>query len=413
LEHEAIAVPRSRQYDPGDLRKSKTSVHFDRLIEEGPPPEDVIGTYPGIGVMSELIDGLDQVVDFEGRLIKPEPNSQRTLDLASRYAPEGACLPFKLIMGNLMQSLDRGANTVGMITECGPCRLGFYSLAMRMIFSDLGLGNGWLEFDDANMRKGYVQRFRDSFRKTHGRGPSLWTVLIGFVVGLQRISAVERLQQERNRLLVYEREKGEVLDVYKRGLRAIQQTETPFQMRRARRAAFKALRAVPVDMTRDAVRVVLTGEVYCIVDPFANGDVEMRLARLGAEPVRVLWQVNYLLSKLHLDHFKRISHHKALRAAKKYLPEDIGGDCNSNVGHALLGHQRGDDGMVHIKPFGCMLEFVAENILRSVEKDTGFPILSLTLDDLTGEERVNVRLEAFVDTLFQRKYERDRKAGGK
>jgi predicted nucleotide-binding protein (sugar kinase/HSP70/actin superfamily) len=71
-----------------------------------------------------------------------------------------------------------------------------------------------------------------------------------------------------------------------------------------------------------------------------------------------------------------------------------------------MARRLGYDGMIHLKPFGCMMEFVAENVLQAVERDTGFPILSLTLDDMTGEERFNVRLEAFVDNLFRRRRQR-------
>lgn len=368
--------------------------------------KDVVGTYPGIGVMSELVDGVDEVVDFKGRLVRPNPNSISTMDLGTQFAPEGACLPFKLIMGNLMESMNRGANTVGMITENGPCRLGFYSLGMRLIFSDLGLGNGWLEFDNASVSRGYIKNFKDAYRETHGKRLSLLTVGRGFMVGFLRIAAVEKLQEERNRLLAYEREAGSVQGAFDEGLALIRAVQSPFAMRGAMRKARKKLHAVPIDPARDTVRVAITGEVYCAVDPFANSDVEMRLARLGAEPLRVIWQVNYLRHKLHIDYFRRISHGKAVRAARKYMSEDIGGDCNSNIGHAILAHRRGDDGMVHVKPFGCMLEFVSENLLQKVEEDLDFPILSLTLDDMSGEERINVRLQAFVDNLFRRKHNR-------
>ena len=86
------------------------------------------------------------------------------------------------------------------------------------------------------------------------------------------------------------------------------------------------------------------------------------------------------------------------------MGEYIGGDCSTNVGYALMARDERLDGMVHLKPFGCMVEFVAQNVLAAVERDTGFSILSLTLDDLSAGERFGVRLEAFVDNLFQKKY---------
>lgn len=387
----------------GSSPEKTERIDLKGLILPGPPVQEAVGTYPGIGVMSELVDGFAECVGLDQYLIPPRGNNLKSLDLGVQHSPEGACLPFKLIMGNLMESLGRGANTVGMMTERGPCRLGFYSLAMRLIFSDLGLGNGWLEFNNASLSKGYVKYFRENFRRTSGKDVSLPVVLWSFVVGFARLSAVEALEKQRNALLVFEVTPGSVNDCFTAGRKLIRQARSVRGIRQALRQAQRRLRRVPVDRTRETVRVVITGEVYCVVDPFANCNIETRLAKLGAQPLRQLWQKDFVRHIMHLDHFQKNGRRAANRAARRYLPEDLGGDCNSNVGFALLAHQYGDDGMVHLKPFGCMLEFVAENLLEAVGRETGLPILSLTLDDLTAEERINVRLEAFVDNLFRRK----------
>lgn len=53
---------------------------------------------------------------------------------------------------------------------------------------------------------------------------------------------------------------------------------------------------------------------------------------------------------------------KAIRAARPYRHEDIGGDTAANMGHAIMAHKRNDDGMLHLKPFACMMEFITENV---------------------------------------------------
>jgi predicted nucleotide-binding protein (sugar kinase/HSP70/actin superfamily) len=307
-----------------------------------------------------------------------------------------------------MESIEEGANTVGMITERGPCRLGFYSLGMRLIFSDLELGNGWFDFNNTSIRHGYMGSYRRIYRESFGRDLPLLKLGKAFAMGFLRLMSVEDLEAERNRFLALELEPGSVMDCYEQGRNEIEKAKSLFGIRRALRRAKRSLRSLPVDKNRETVKVMVTGEVYCVIDPFANANVEARLARLGAEPIRVLWQTSYLRYAMHLDLLQRHNKRKASRAARAYLPEQLGGDCNSNIGHALMAHQLGYDGMVHLKPFGCMVEFVAENLLRVVEKDTGFPILCLTLDDLAAEERINVRLEAFVENLFQRKRARSR-----
>ena len=196
---------------------------------------------------------------------------------------------------------------------------------------------------------------------------------------------------------------GSIEDAFQRGRKRIQQAKTPPSVWYQYACARRLIRRIPIDNRRPTVRVVITGEVYCVVDPFANCHIETKLARMGAQPLRVLWQTDYLLDAMGLSRLRKTGRRAAIRAAREYLPEDLGGDCTANVGHALLAQRRGDDGMIHIKPFACMLEIVAENLLRAVERATDFPIISLTLDDLSGDERLNVRLEAFVENLYRRK----------
>jgi predicted nucleotide-binding protein (sugar kinase/HSP70/actin superfamily) len=382
-------------------KKPLQPVEFKGLLEDVAPAAQSLGTYPSLGVMNELVES---VVEFtDDKILSPKPNSTHSLNLGMLHAPEGACLPLKLIMGNLMESMERGANMCAMITEHGPCRLGLYNLGIRLIFADMGLGSTWFEFNNTSIKQGYIARFKDLYRRKYGRRLSMFSLAKGFIVGLNRLAAVEVLEAERNRWLACEIEPGSIEQAFRLGRSRIRQAKTPptvwYELFRARRM----IRRVPIDKNRPTVRVVLTGEVYCVVDPFANSHIEAKLARLGAEPYRVLWQTDYLLDGMGLSRLRGNGRRAAIRAAKGYLPEDLGGDCTANVGHALLAQRRGDDGMIHIKPFACMLEIVAENLLRSVERSTGFPIISLTLDDLSGEERLSVRLEAFVENLFRRK----------
>jgi predicted nucleotide-binding protein (sugar kinase/HSP70/actin superfamily) len=58
-----------------------------------------------------------------------------------------------------------------------------------------------------------------------------------------------------------------------------------------------------------------------------------------------------------------------------------------------------------------MPEIVAESLLPSVENELGIPVLSLIIDEMTGEAGYMTRVEAFVDMLEQRR-ERERYEGG-
>ncbi|MEI6645602.1 MAG: hypothetical protein WCP12_06160 [bacterium] len=364
------------------------------------------GTYPSIGAMGNLIEGVAEFTNDP--LVVPFPNSNETLNLGMQHAPEGACLPFKLIAGSVIQSMRRGANTVGMITERGPCRLGMYSLGLRILIKEMGLGSGWVDFDNTSVRSGYMQRFRDLYYRKFGKNISWFNMGYGFIMGMLRLSAVEALEMERNRLLARESKPGDIEAIFLNGSEKIHSARYPWMVRLALAQAKNEMSRVRLDLKRPIVRVVIAGEVFCVVDPFSNGQLERRLAQLGAEPYRVLWQTDYMLHGMKLGRFGHLGGRPtAIRAARPYMAEDIGGDAAANVGHALMAHKRGDDGMIHLKPFACMMEFVTENVLRRVSDDLDFPILSLTLDDVNGSERLHVRIEAFVENLFRRQMKKN------
>ena len=61
------------------------------------------------------------------------------------------------------------------------------------------------------------------------------------------------------------------------------------------------------------------------------------------------------------------------------------------------------DGIVTLNAFGCGPDsLMIERITRKA-KDSGKPILSLTIDEHTGEAGFITRLEAFIDMLYRKK----------
>jgi predicted nucleotide-binding protein (sugar kinase/HSP70/actin superfamily) len=393
-----------------NARAKDLAIDFPGVISDGLPKKGMMGTYPSMGLMGELVESIVEFTDDE--LLSPYPNSNESLNLGTLNAPESACFPMKLIAGNLIQSIERGANGVGMITERGPCRLGMYSLSLRLILTDMGADCSWVDWNNTNIHSGYIQRFRELYRDKYGKSLSWLAMGRGFMMGLIRLAAVERLEMTRNHYLAREKTAGDLDEMFQAGAKAVRAARHPWTVLSALIRARNKMVRVPLDLKRRTVRVIMSGEVYCVVDPYANGQLERRLAQLGAEPCRVLWQTDYILHGAKLGRLGcRGGKPAALRAARPFMPEDIGGDAAANVGHAVIGHKRGDDGMIHLKPFGCMVEFIAENVLRTVSKKLDFPIMSLTLDDVNGAERLDVRVEAFVENLFRRRYARMQPSG--
>lgn len=76
-------------------------------------------------------------------------------------------------------------------------------------------------------------------------------------------------------------------------------------------------------------------------------------------------------------------------------------EMTGTAGHYLKDNKI--DGIVTLNAFGCGPDsLMVERIMRKA-KETGKPLLSLTIDEHTGEAGFITRLEAFIDMLYRKK----------
>ena len=131
--------------------------------------------------------------------------------------------------------------------------------------------------------------------------------------------------------------------------------------------------------------------------------VMKELAKKGIEVHRFV-TVSSILHEVFSKAFlfdKHLRHHK--KNARPYLKHHIGahGTESVAVAHALV--KRKFDGLIHIKPFGCMPEVNAMSALHKISKEHKFPIIYFSFDSQSSETGIKTRLEAFYDMLIMKK----------
>src|SRR5699024_7489254 len=93
-------------------------------------------TFPHLGnvylAAKALFDGMD--IDY----IMPPLNNRESLEIGSLHSSEEMCLPYKIMIGNYLQSIEKGANTILLPGSCGPCRFGEYCELQMNLLSELG-----------------------------------------------------------------------------------------------------------------------------------------------------------------------------------------------------------------------------------------------------------------------------------
>jgi len=337
--------------------------------------------------------------DLGVKVVIPPPISKKTLETGTRLSPEMACLPLKINMGNYLESIARGADTIVLSGSCGPCRFGYYGVVQKEILRDLGYDIDVVIIDTPQLG---IRAFMEKIRKITGNQP-WFKVLKAFSNASDIVALVDELLDASLMKRPREMVPGETD-------RVMQQFESDFaeavgssEIKALIGKYMEKIRSIREKAGVSPLRIGLVGEIYTLIEPFVNLNVERKLGRLGVEVHRGITINEWVKQHLSLDFSYKRKQKRILKKAEPYLNLCVGGHAWQTVASTVNYSDEGLDGVIQVMPFGCMPEIVAESILPSIASDRSFPIMTLTVDELTGEAGYMTRLEAFVDLLSQKK----------
>ena len=353
-------------------------------------------TFPRMGTsyiaIADLLTGLGNEV------ILPPPITKRTLDLGTRYSPEFACLPFKILMGTYLEGIARGADAIVSSGGVGPCRAGFYMEMHRRILRVLGYE---VETITLEPPKGHMVDLIKQLRRLINVPLSRVWSTVRFAWG--KLELLDIIEERAYYLRPREVVRGSTTRALRKCLSIVRGAKDMEQLSEARNKVEEILASVPIDPEAVPLKVGLVGEIYVVLEPFANGEVAETLGELGVEVHRSTYLTKWTRENAFLDFFRIPAERDAKRLARPYLGEMIGGHGIINVGETVIYSRNGFDGVIHLAPFTCIPEIVAKGILTKVSSDLGFPVMTLYLDEHTGKEGVRTRLEAFVDLISKKR----------
>ncbi|HEY5586765.1 MAG TPA: CoA protein activase [Ruminiclostridium sp.] len=356
-------------------------------------------TFPHLGnayiIAKTLLD------DFDAQYVIPPFNTNKTLEIGSKYCSEANCLPFKLFVGNMIQANDLGADAMLVTGGCGPCKLGYFGEMLKRTACDIGIK---MEIITLEVPEQGLGELASRIKKVSGTSNFLNIAKVAYAAknvaiqmdNLEKLARVKRARQLEVGSVdrIYRAFQNDIINIKgsKNVLQFIKHTE-------------KKLNGVLIHENTNPLKVGFVGEIYTTIEPYANFDLEKTLGNMGVEVDRRVtiseWILNDMIRKgLHLP--KDRSHEKA---AKEYLGKIVGGHTHHTIGNSVIHAKEGYDGVIHMYPLGCMPEIVSQSILPAVEEDYKIPIMTVIRDEMTGEAGFNTRVEAFVDLLIKRREE--------
>jgi predicted nucleotide-binding protein (sugar kinase/HSP70/actin superfamily) len=274
--------------------------------------------------------------------------------------------------------------------------MGYYFKVQEQILRDMG-------YDVTMMLTGLSEHklkgFLNLLRSVSNNAP--WTKIISsFAFGISKMTALDDIEIMANNMRAIEKVKGTTTPIYRKGLQAIDDASDYRSLKETVKEYGEKINEIEVIPDYKPLKILVVGEIYVVLDPYANMDVELELGKLGVATNRSLYLSRWIKKGLFFNPLGVDQWRDVHKAAMPYLKRDIGGDGWETVGEKVIGTGH-YDGMVHLAPFTCMPEGTAQCIMPSTKED--LPVLAIYCDEQTSQAGMLTRLEAFTDMISMKK----------
>jgi len=362
------------------------------VTEEGEQGRISVVGIPNLGDKFAAFKTIAQ--EFNISLVVP-PVTKRTYSLGIRYSPEFVCLPFKGMLGTFIECLEQGADTLCMVTSFNACRMGYYAKVQEQILHDLGYKFKFLKFHNS----GLIGVLRAIKRVANDAS---WTTIISvFYLGVAKLRALDELERQVQKVRPVELEKGAADRLYQEAIGAIDGATSLASLKQVVRECIEKLEQIPQDPEVVPLKVGIVGELYVVMESFSNMNLEIELGKMGVEVRRTRstffseWtKWSSFLNALN-DEKKELK-----RFAQPYLKRDVNGHGLESIGEKIR-RANDYDGIIHLMPFTCMPEVIAQNIMPFTKES--IPVLTIVCDEQMGKAGMLTRVEAFTDLLERRR----------
>jgi predicted nucleotide-binding protein (sugar kinase/HSP70/actin superfamily) len=320
-------------------------------------------------------------------VISPGKTNSETIAQGVKLSPEMYCFPLKVNIGNYLETIKKGANTIFMTTALGgSCRLRYYGVVQDKALKEAGYNVNFVIFD---------QSLRDIYAKIKEvSGASFWQIFKAARFFFKKLRSVEKLEKMAQYYRPREIKTGMTNQLLARFLLELEEMKEEKDLTAFKKEILKRFTEIEVKKDKKMLRVGLIGEIYTVTDPIINFEVERKLGKEGIEVHREM-DLTYHLKKKIFPWKDWIIQRKV----SPYLKSTVGGHGRDAIYEMLDYSRRGFDGIIHLLPAFCMPEITIRPILEKIHQEKGIPFLSLSLDEQVAEAGINTRLEAFIDVV--------------
>ncbi|MHA1354939.1 MAG: CoA protein activase [Candidatus Heimdallarchaeota archaeon] len=348
-------------------------------------------TFPHFGSLKYVFKVLMNELGRYDLIIPTKPN-KRTAEIGSRHSPEFVCTPFKITLGTFIEGLERGATELGMGGCNAYCRFGYYWPVQKLILEDLGYDFKFITLNYESPKE-IIQVIKKEISPDYG----VLQIIRAFRVMWLKNRLTDLVDKLIYKYRAVEFTKGDTEKLAQKAFKTIVETKGVKNIKRMVKTLPKMFEnEINYDKKAKPLKVVVNGEIYVVLEPSLNLDVMRRLNEIGVQVETPISLRRYIDIGVKLNPFKKLHYEHSIAAAKPYVEHRCGGDV-------IIYKKAGWDGIVHLYPFTCMPEIISRSIFPQISKEYDMPVMSLVLDEQTGEAGLQTRLEAFIDLLARKR----------
>lgn len=351
-------------------------------------------TFPHMGNMYVSIKVLLETIGVD--YVMPPFCNKKTVEYGITHSPEFVCLPFKTMLGDFIHGIQNGADTILFCGGLGQCRLGYYGDLHSEILKSIGYKVEFICIDLTNMT---IKKVKEKL-KFLTEGKSLLKVIQGIMYAAQTTIMVDKLYQLANYTRCREINKGNTDNAMKEFRNRIQNAKGYRGIKNEITLTKRMLKNIRIDRDTQPLKIAIVGEMYAATEPYVNLQIERKLGNMGVEVYNKVgvgnWIIEHFIKKILPIKSKNTPH----EAGKEFMrTDDIGGHGLETIGNAILSGKKKYDGVIHLYPFTCMPEIIAQSTFREIQRKYNIPIMTLIIDEMTGEAGYVTRIEAFIDMI--------------
>ena len=324
------------------------------------------------------------------KILKTPLITSKTIELGSKYSPDFVCTPFKYTLGSFIECLDMGANT--LVQMGGGCRYGYYYELQKKILEDLGYNFKYYNL----VSKGHTD-IKHIYKVIKEIEPNVKVIrgLYYLLITKNMVKYMDYIEDYIRRNKAYEINKGELDKAYNEMVNEFIKVDSLCKLNKIFKIYKKRIFNIKLDKPKNNIRIAIIGELFTLMEPFANYSIEEDLINMGVE-VKRFTNVTYLLFEKK-------------RKSKKYLKKlnnikyKMGADAMDNIYYTKYLIDNKYDGIIHIKSTFCTPEIGSMSVINKMCEDSDMPVLFMSMDINTSKVGMETRLEAFYDMIEMRK----------